>query len=66
MKIIIKIKIVLYMNTFFKEMLFIYLERAKGRGKERERERPMYERQLIVGLLHTLNWGPGLQPRPVP
>ena len=41
-------------------MLFIYFQREWRRGRKRGRK------TSICCLSHTLNWGPGLQPRPVP
>ena len=45
-------------NSIFYKILFIFRER----GREGERE----EETSISCLLHTPNWGPGLQPRHVP
>ena len=47
---------------FFKDFIYSFLERVKGREKERERNINVRE----VAFLHTPNWGPGPQPTPVP
>ena len=49
----------------FLKILFIFSKR--GRKGEREGEKHWCERETLIScLLHTPNWGPGLQPRHVP
>ena len=45
---------------FFKDFIYLFLERGEGREKERERNINVWL------LLHTPHWGPGPQPRHVP
>ena len=55
----------IFLSLFKRFYLFTFWE--KGREGEREGERHRYVRETSVGcLLHTHNWGPGLQLRHVP
>ena len=49
----------IYLSLFFFNFMYLFLE--TGEGKEKERERNMNQLPLTGP-----NWGPGLQPRPVP
>ena len=54
-----------YFLTFLKTLLL--LERGEGREEDGEEEKQQCARETSIGcLLHTPNWGPGLQPRYVP
>ena len=44
---------------FLKDFIYLFLERVERGGGKRERS-------INSCLLHTPNWGPGLQPRHVP
>ena len=58
--LIILEKLALVPYIFFRDFIYLFVERGEGREKERERN-------IICGcLLHAPYWGPGLQPRHVP
>ena len=48
-----------HMKLFFKDFIYLFLER--GGGKEKKREKT----SMCDCLLHAPSWGPGLQPRHV-
>ena len=52
---------------FFKDFIYLFLDRGEGREKkgEKARETSMCER-YIYHLSHAPNWGASLQPRHAP
>ena len=52
----------LVLHKFFKDFMYLFLER--GEEKEKERERKKY--QCMVASCTTPRWGPGPQSRHVP
>ena len=51
---------------FFKDLIYLILERGEGRGKK-ERDKHQCVRDTLTSCLsHAPNWGPGPQPRHVP
>ena len=59
-----------YVNRFFSiflKRLYLFLFLERGKGREKEGEKYQYVRDTLISCFsHALNWGPGLQPRPVP
>ena len=56
-----------FLFLFFKDFIYLSLEREGGRAKERERNIDVYARDTLIRcLLHTPNWGSGPQPRHMP
>ena len=52
---------------FKKDFIYLFILREMGREEEREGEKHRCVRETSIGCLsHTLNQGPGLQPRHVP
>ena len=57
---IVVLAVVIFFFTFFKDFIYLFLERGEGREKERERN-------INVWLPFACpNWGAGQQPRHVP
>ena len=51
---------------FFKDSIYLFLERGEGRQEEGERNIDVRENIDQLVAPHALNGGPGLQPRHVP
>ena len=63
---ILSIYLSIYHLSFFKDFIYLFLEREEGRENERERNIHVREKYWLVAFCRYPSWGPNPQPGHMP